>query len=157
MQLISRKDAKAQGLTRYYTGKPCLRGHVSERKVAGFACLICSRAAWLAYAKQKPSRVRVHQKRAARKRYYADVEKSRARVRADNWKRAGIRPTTPRPKVCECCAAPPNGKGTLHADHDHTTGAFRGWLCFKCNSGIGNLGDNAPGVRRALAYLRRRH
>jgi hypothetical protein len=38
-------------------------------------------------------------------------------------------------------------------DHDHGTGAFRGWLCTPCNAGIGLLGDNAEGVRRALQYL----
>jgi hypothetical protein len=37
-----RRDAKSQGLTRYYTGKPCKRGHLAERDVAG-NCLECVR------------------------------------------------------------------------------------------------------------------
>jgi hypothetical protein len=32
-EIISRKEAKAAGLTRYFTGKPCKRGHVVERRV----------------------------------------------------------------------------------------------------------------------------
>ena len=40
-------------------------------------------------------------------------------------------------------------------DHDHTTNKFRGWLCYQCNSAIGNLGDSIKGLTRALEYLKR--
>ena len=40
-------------------------------------------------------------------------------------------------------------------DHDHCTGAFRGWLCAACNSGLGMLGDDVEGLRRAIDYLQR--
>jgi hypothetical protein len=39
--LISRWDAHAAGLTRFYTGRPCKRGHVAERYVSTQACLMC--------------------------------------------------------------------------------------------------------------------
>ena len=42
----------------------------------------------------------------------------------------------------------------MHLDHDHKTGAFRGWVCRSCNHGIGMLGDSIEGVKRALNYLR---
>lgn len=38
-------------------------------------------------------------------------------------------------------------------DHDHLTGAVRGLLCGRCNSGIAALGDSAAGVKRAVCYL----
>ncbi len=38
-------------------------------------------------------------------------------------------------------------------DHCHVSGRIRGILCKTCNTGIGMLGDNADGLRRALAYL----
>tara|TARA_R110002153_G_scaffold245912_2_gene401483 strand:- start:766 stop:1221 length:456 start_codon:yes stop_codon:yes gene_type:complete len=38
-------------------------------------------------------------------------------------------------------------------DHDHKTGKFRGWLCNKCNSALGLLGDNINYIQRALKYL----
>lgn len=41
----------------------------------------------------------------------------------------------------------------IHVDHDHATGAIRGVLCTGCNTGLGALGDNVEGLRRALAYL----
>lgn len=62
-------------------------------------------------------------------------------------------PTRPEPESCECCGARP--KGRLALDHCHTTGAFRGWLCGKCNLSIGCLGDTIEALERALAYLKR--
>lgn len=43
MDIISRKDAKAQGLTRYYTGKECKYGHIDERMVCDKKCCECKR------------------------------------------------------------------------------------------------------------------
>jgi hypothetical protein len=40
MEIITRAEAKAKGLKRYFTGKPCKRGHVSERRVGG-NCVDC--------------------------------------------------------------------------------------------------------------------
>lgn len=63
-------------------------------------------------------------------------------------------PTREMPPTCELCSAAPRTRA-LHLDHDHVTGKFRGWLCAKCNTGIGKLGDNVEGLRRAIAYLER--
>lgn len=41
----------------------------------------------------------------------------------------------------------------VHADHCHDTNIPRGILCRTCNHGIGKLGDNLEGLRRAVAYL----
>lgn len=41
MKLLARSDALAQGLKRYFTGKPCSRGHVAERAVSNRGCLQC--------------------------------------------------------------------------------------------------------------------
>jgi hypothetical protein len=40
MEVISCKEAKAKGLARYFTGKPCKRGHIAERFIAG-GCVEC--------------------------------------------------------------------------------------------------------------------
>jgi hypothetical protein len=37
----ARAAAKAQGLTRYFTGEPCSRGHVAERRVSNAICVDC--------------------------------------------------------------------------------------------------------------------
>ena len=55
---------------------------------------------------------------------------------------------------CACC-----GKHqielnvTMAVDHCHDTGQVRGLLCGSCNRGIGLLGDNLEGVKKALKYL----
>ena len=57
----------------------------------------------------------------------------------------------PPPSFCENCMEEP----PTCCDHDHRTGTFRGWLCSTCNRGLGMLGDDIPGLLRALAYLER--
>lgn len=57
---------------------------------------------------------------------------------------------------CAICGSTGHkGKRTakLYVDHDHATGRVRGLLCHKCNGGLGALGDNEEGLRRALAYV----
>jgi hypothetical protein len=46
-----------------------------------------------------------------------------------------------------------NKKSVWVADHNHETEEFRGWLCHKCNLGLGNLGDDAERCKRASEYL----
>lgn len=38
-------------------------------------------------------------------------------------------------------------------DHDHETGAFRGYLCTNCNVGLGMFKDDPETLRAAAAYL----
>lgn len=40
-QIITRAEAKALGLKRYFTGKPCKRGHVAERYSNDQSCVSC--------------------------------------------------------------------------------------------------------------------
>lgn len=91
-------------------------------------------------------------KHIAFKARYAD--RQRVLVRLSKQKARGIPPATrPMPEFCECCGLPPNGNGVLHNDHDHITGKFRGWLCARCNVGIGMLQDGLEGVLNAVIYL----
>lgn len=41
--IVLRQQAKALGLTRYFTGKPCRRGHISMRAVGNSGCVQCMR------------------------------------------------------------------------------------------------------------------
>jgi hypothetical protein len=41
MEIITRKQAQQQGLTRYFTGKPCKNGHIAERQTSKGVCVDC--------------------------------------------------------------------------------------------------------------------
>lgn len=58
-----------------------------------------------------------------------------------------------KPDICEVCGQ----KDRICFDHDHITGEFRGWLCFKCNTTLGYARDN-PAILHALEmYLVMHH
>lgn len=63
--------------------------------------------------------------------------------------------------VCAICQKPEthrykSGKlKDLSVDHDHSTGAVRGLLCFNCNQGIGRFRDDPALLRAAAIYLER--
>lgn len=54
--------------------------------------------------------------------------------------------------VCKICGRPPKSK-RLSVDHNHRTGAIRGLLCWKCNTGIGWFREDVAALRKAADYL----
>lgn len=57
---------------------------------------------------------------------------------------------------CWICREPEMVEGrNLAVDHDHTTGAVRGFLCYRCNTILGRASDNPDLLRRAADYLDR--
>lgn len=56
--------------------------------------------------------------------------------------------------VCPGCRQPLVDR-TPCVDHDHATGAVRGILCVRCNSGMGLLSDDPETLERLVVYLRR--
>ena len=49
MELISLKEARDSGLTRYFTGVPCRHGHIAERLTVNRVCVVCTRNKLAAY------------------------------------------------------------------------------------------------------------
>jgi hypothetical protein len=41
MKVITKAEAKKQGLSRYFTGKPCAKGHIAEKYVNSDKCIQC--------------------------------------------------------------------------------------------------------------------
>ena len=70
-------------------------------------------------------------------------------------------PPIPKDHRCPICnrdeleikEASPNKKNVWCCDHDHDTGLFRGWLCHKCNLGLGNLNDSISRLQNAIEYI----
>lgn len=54
-----------------------------------------------------------------------------------------------RPAQCEVCGS----TKTLHYDHCHLFGHFRGWLCGPCNRVLGLVKDDPTILRKLAVYL----
>jgi hypothetical protein len=54
-------------------------------------------------------------------------------------------------RSCDACGQV--SARTLQVDHDHNTGAVRGFLCGPCNRALGALGDDLERVRMLLVYM----
>jgi hypothetical protein len=54
--IISRADAKRLGLTRYRTGTACVKGHIAERMVSNYRCVVCLQAQSAPYIKANQAR-----------------------------------------------------------------------------------------------------
>ncbi len=112
MDKISRPDAKAKGLQRYFNGKACPQGHVAERYVSTYQCVDCiaqQAPAWAKanpdetadisrrYRKANPGKVKAwksaDQKRQspallARKRRYVEANRDKVNARTKAWELA---------------------------------------------------------------------
>jgi hypothetical protein len=51
---------------------------------------------------------------------------------------------------CDICSA---GGTPLHLDHNHKTGAFRGLICYRCNSTLGLCLDSIDILKKMMDYL----
>ena len=75
VKIITRKEAKALGLSRYFTGKSCKYGHISEKFLTG-NCVQCSlRINWNQERFKK--RRDYLKKRYLTHPYHSDIEKAR--------------------------------------------------------------------------------
>ncbi len=70
-------------------------------------------------------------------------------TRNNREKRAG----RPRSTHCDCCDDAGTARRSLHWDHDHVTGQFRGWLCHGCNIALGGVNDDKERLRKLITYL----
>ena len=86
MQLISAILARANGLTRYYTGEPCKRGHVAERAVSSKQCIECGKI--ISSAWRKANRTKCSAMRNA----WAAANRERSRAVKNAWNKANPEP-----------------------------------------------------------------
>jgi len=62
MKIITCKEAKAQSKVKYFTGKPCPKGHVSERFVSTRGCEECVLAKSRVWQKENPEKAKACKK-----------------------------------------------------------------------------------------------
>ncbi len=177
MDIILRRDAKARGLTRYFTGVPCPKGHVGPRSVSNAACVDCSSLSSAARnaelmrdpvalaARRARDRELAPRYRDRKRTYDKRYDASPARV-FRTQERYNLSPSqyaellTSQGGVCAICAQPP-GRRRLFVDHDHACCAgrqscgrcVRALLCVRCNSMLGHAQDNPARLTAGIAYL----
>ena len=93
---VSRAEAKASGISQYFTGKPCKQGHVAPKFTSSGSCAECLAARRREYMRKwSAENPELKKQRAAewydknrekviqrtRDNYYKDLEKSRQRAR----------------------------------------------------------------------------
>jgi hypothetical protein len=84
MKTISRETAIQLGLKRYFTGVPCIHGHISERLVkthGGGECVACNRLSQKKHKERNLERVRLRNRLAKQKQRARDPERVRQQWR----------------------------------------------------------------------------
>jgi hypothetical protein len=92
--------------------------------------------------------------KASSAKWYAKKGKEYGRKHTQEYRsrKRAARTSRPMPPLCEVCARPSARR--LCWDHDHKTGKFRGWLCNKCNTALGQVDDNSTILSALINYLR---
>jgi hypothetical protein len=78
LEVISRADAIGRGQRWYFTGQPCSHGHIAKRSVSNQECRRCVDERAARQRVTNPGRLRAKDRR----KYYRDVEATRALARA---------------------------------------------------------------------------
>ena len=85
----TRKEAKAQGTKFYFTGEPCIRGHVALRILKG-SCVECRKEDWVIDNEKRKGKPQTEASVRAKKKYYAankEAVMARAAARPSEEKR----------------------------------------------------------------------
>jgi hypothetical protein len=161
--VITRAEAKERGLKRYFTGKPCPKGHVSVRRTYNSACVACIHEATAskrpeAYQRNRPKRIakikewqEANPEKTKEIRRFATI-KIKYKIDRKQWSAL----FEGQGRKCAICGIDETKiKGFWTTDHCHTSNKVRGILCHKCNAGLGQFNDEESIVLSALNYLRK--
>lgn len=77
-EFVSRPEAVRRGLSRYFNGQPCPKGHIADRITASRACEVCRTEVMANYHHNNRANILARKKRL----YLATAAKQRARSRA---------------------------------------------------------------------------
>lgn len=149
--LISLAEAKEKRLKHYFTGKPCVRGHVNKRYTNTRSCVECGLE-----DQRSPKGLIYHQdyrSQSTRKRAQKEwhLKKNYSMTMDDFDKKMAEQSNT-----CEICNRPFDFDTTSvfpHVDHNHLTGKVRGIICNPCNSILGLAKEKIETLVNAASYL----
>ena len=136
---------------RYFTGKPCRRGHIAERFSTTRTCVVCANE-------------RAKEWQSANRRKYLDAQNESRRVRLFGVDRSRYEQMlAAQGGGCAICAGQNPKNRMLAIDHDHSCcpggrtcgGCVRGLLCDSCNHGLGKFRDSPETLLMAARYLQK--
>ena len=81
METINRETAVQLGLKRYFTGVPCIHGHICERRISSNECVECNRLRQQRKKARNPERVRLCNRLSKQKQRARDPERVRQQWR----------------------------------------------------------------------------
>jgi hypothetical protein len=87
VKLVARSEALAQGLLRYFTGKPCGRGHVAERSTSNRGCLQCHADDMFIRQTNNPQHARVLDARSRNRRPWDSQRPLKENRTEEEWRR----------------------------------------------------------------------
>lgn len=87
MEIVSQGEAKERGLKRYFTGRPCKRGHVGERRASTGHCMTCLQTPEVREAqKERKARRRRENPEAAREKDRQQYQANREAILSQKLK-----------------------------------------------------------------------
>jgi hypothetical protein len=89
VEIIKSREAFELGLTRYFTGKPCLKGHISERMISNGSCVECLKRA-TAYKRTKEWRKNNPGARTIEAQKYRKKHPEKVAARSKKWREKNI-------------------------------------------------------------------
>lgn len=134
----TRAEARSLGATRYFTGVPCTRGHVTERVTTTGKCVECKRIVQSDFIDSLTQTEKI-------RRYRNYRLFSRYGITLDDYNKLS------KQQKYRCCIC--NKKDELVADHCHVRNQFRGLICRRCNSMLGFACDDVEILAKGIQYL----
>lgn len=88
--IVTRREAFSRGAKRYFTGKPCRKGHVSQRYVSTWSCVVCQARSSIVWTEKNPEKSKAmyeafEKERGPQKRAYYERTKSKRLAKSRDW------------------------------------------------------------------------
>lgn len=87
MKIITRKEAKIKGFKKYFSGKPCQKGHISERYVSSYQCCECESLSPNKALLHKQYRIRNPEVVSLRSKQWRQNNPDKHNLHSRNWKK----------------------------------------------------------------------
>lgn len=128
-KIMTRSEAKALGLHKYFTGKPCPHAHKELRIVSDAKCTACLRLKERKRHHQQRITGKSKKARTDRMRKWKRKKPERIKSYARNSLHSAVKIGLIKKKRCRVC-----NKKNVHGHHeDYSKPLTVNWLCVKCH------------------------